>query len=293
MNKRGLIEEFGGTILWIIIIIALLFAASRAFGIIMTSSEESQANSVLERFSNFLSDIDEGKSSSFVIYSPKGFYFVPSGMLVCICDKSVCEGGKKKWCKNTDRPMEYLGEPIMINIGTFIVTKTKDKYLLNADIIEDSKEESVEITGNCSGEFVEIEQGFKGFELRNSTKQIFDRAVEIAKLNNVQLTIISAYRTEVQQEALWIKYGKDPLRVCNPAPGKGICPHQTGCAVDVCLGDLCTKGNKPMDLNNEETRLLQKIMTEAGFVRYQYEYWHFEYGTTRWQTCKAQETVVC
>jgi len=291
IGKRGLINETGGAILWVIILVVLIFVATQAWGKISTSNEENQAKGTLERFGNFLLDLNDGQAASFIVYNPKGFYFVPLESKVCICKDTGCEN-EKSWCKTIDKPIEYSGNPIAINIGTFIVTKTSDKYLFNADIIEDTKEEEVQVTANCSGELVFIGGGY---QLRESAAAIFNKATEIAKSKGVNLTVTSAYRTMADQEAKWIKYKKDPTRVCNPIYENSnppiFCPHRTGCAVDVCFGDLCDKNT--VNINNAETQLLQDIMVEAGFVRYSYEYWHFEYGTSRWQTCKSQGTAVC
>ena len=289
--KRGLISEFGGMVLWAIILVVIVVSAGLAITRITTSNQENQAKSTLDRFSNFLSDIEEGKSESFVVFSPKNLYFVPSGAMICICDKNDCKG-KKSWCKNIDKPIIYSGNPIVINVGTFIVTKQKDSYLLGANIIEDTKEEAVEAGEGCSGGLASLSGEFQNFQLTSSIKPVFEKAVEIAKSKGkaLQISSLGAYRTEEEQRALWDKYGHDITRVCNPDSGKGTCPHQTGCAVDVCFGDLCYS-DRPH--SQADLQLLEDIMTEAGFVRYHEEYWHFEYGTTRWQTCKAENVVVC
>ena len=281
--KRGLISEFGGMVLWAIILVVIVVSAGLAITRITTSNQENQAKSTLDRFANFLSDIEEGKSESFVVFSPKNLYFVPSGSLVCICDKNDCNG-KKKWCKNIDKPIIYSGNPIVINVGTFIVTKQKDSYILNANIIQDIEEKAVEAGEGCSGQLVDITPNF---QLMSSLKPIFDKAAEIAKSKGVSLTVKSAFRTVEVQRELW-KANPNTTMVCNPDdPEKeGTCPHQTGCAVDVCFGDLCFS-DRPH--SQADMQLLEDIMTEAGFVRYSAEYWHFEYGTSRWHTCKAKD----
>lgn len=288
MQKRGLINETGGAILWVIILVVLMFVAYRVFGTINTSNEENQAQATLERFGNFLLDLNNGQSASFIVYNPKGFYFVPSGTLICICDKTDCKS-EKSWCKNIDKPLDYSGNPIKINIGTFRVINQDNKYLLDADIIqttEESASDPVGLTAECSGELVNIQ----GFQLKSSLNSTFEKAVEIAKSKGFELQIVSAFRTEDEQRRLWVENGKNSTLACNPDNTKGTCPHQTGCAVDVCIGDLCYK-NRPHTQADMQT--LEQIMTQAGFVRYQAEYWHFEYGTSRWQTCKAQGKVVC
>ena len=282
--KRGLISEFGGMVLWAIILVVIVVSAGIAITKITTSNQENQAKSTLDRFANFLSDIEEGKSESFIIFSPKGLYFVPSGSLVCICDKSDCNG-KIKVCKTISKPIIYDGAFIKINLGTFQVANNKEIYGLMFNRVQES-ESYVNVGPECSGELVSVQ----GFQITSSVKPIFDKAADIAKKNGYDLRITSAYRTEEEQEYLWENRGANP--VCEPAPGK-TCPHQTGCAIDVCIGSLCEKEDPLGTFVSPETILLKQIMIEAGFVRLNSEYWHFEYGTDGWQTCKVQGIMPC
>ncbi len=94
-------------------------------------------------------------------------------------------------------------------------------------------------------------------------------------------------------------------------------PHSTGGAVDLTLasaeGTLLDFGS-PFDYPGERSflryfeeradeaplagredeilqnrRLLFHVMTEAGFVNYHAEWWHFEYGTQRWALVKGEK----
>ena len=80
-------------------------------------------------------------------------------------------------------------------------------------------------------------------------------------------------------------------------------PHRTGGAVDLTLFDVATGEEllmgtafddatdatvtnwferHPQEPFTTNRRLLYYVMTEAGFVNYPNEWWHFEYGTRRW-----------
>jgi len=114
-------------------------------------------------------------------------------------------------------------------------------------------------------------------------------AQTIAKNKGFELEVTSGYRTIVQQAAL--KAAKGEL-----AAGAGCtAPHVTGGAVDVVLRGrpyMIGKGNVA-NMNLGERKILEEIMCEAGFVRYgnkegtKGEFWHYEYGTKRWERGKA------
>jgi len=112
------------------------------------------------------------------------------------------------------------------------------------------------------------------------------KANEIAKTHNREILVLSAVRTLEKQTQLWNdglkKYGTPELtrkKVAFPDPACKA-PHMTGRAVDVCLKGSPTCGQLDGDLWNltgPDITLLQKIMKEAGFLRYCGEWWHFEY----------------
>ncbi|MBI2557956.1 D-alanyl-D-alanine carboxypeptidase family protein [Candidatus Woesearchaeota archaeon] len=115
------------------------------------------------------------------------------------------------------------------------------------------------------------------------TKPAYDlllKAQEIAKQNKVSLEVTFGYRTMEQQQMIWNR-NPDSRYVCPPSPS---CPHLTGNVVDIVI-----KGSK-------DWKLLHKIMSQAGWVRYgdekdssKGEPWHFECcGTSRYAKAKAQ-----
>jgi hypothetical protein len=297
MDKRGLLGELAGLIIFALIVILIAGSFTNLYGKITTTNEENQARATLDRFANFLLDLEIGKSDSFIIYNPKGFYFVPQRSEICICDNAYCDS-EKAWCKDITKPIKYSGSPIRIELGTLGVTASTEGYTLSFNAFQGEQANTYSTAGaGCSGPLV-YEQGK---QMTESIKPLFEKAAELAKADGYTLEITSAYRTEAYQQDLWEIYqqnlmdNKNADPACQPLQGK-ICPHQTGCALDVCIGTLCEPGGKhPGLFVSPETTALETIMGQAGFVRFDQEYWHFEYGTIRWQTCKAinQKNVVC
>jgi len=111
--------------------------------------------------------------------------------------------------------------------------------------------------------------------LRTSALQQLQKAQTIAKTKyGVSLEVYSGYRTEQSQEMLYVKSGRNRARVCGPNNNRfSHCPHVTGCAVDIRFEN-----------GRKDNSLLLSIMSQAGWVRYDAEAWHFEYGTTRWMS---------
>jgi len=112
------------------------------------------------------------------------------------------------------------------------------------------------------------------------------KAGKIAKEKYNQIIyVFSAYRSIAKQKVLWEKalkkYGSETIASKYVAP-PGKSSHNLGRAVDVSL-----KGGAA------NASLLQKIMCEAGWVRYSAEWWHFEYGTKRWEKCRNLNSCVC
>jgi len=147
------------------------------------------------------------------------------------------------------------------------------------------------MTGDCPElNLVEI----KDIECTQSTEakclllpevyEILKQAKQIAASKNVELVVTSAYRSYESQRKLWEESGKDSSRVAKPSC---YAPHTTGRAVDVVI-----KGGSGMNsasisvMSIGDRQLLEDIMVKAGFVRYYKEFWHYEYGTTRWQEAK-------
>jgi D-alanyl-D-alanine dipeptidase len=110
------------------------------------------------------------------------------------------------------------------------------------------------------------------------------RAQQIAQNRGYQLQVTSAYRTYEDQAAMRARKGEmAALPSCTA-------PHVTGRAVDVVLKGqpyMTSAGNPTADMSLGKRQELEAIMCEAGFVRYAGEFWHYEYGTSRWERGKA------
>lgn len=117
------------------------------------------------------------------------------------------------------------------------------------------------------------------------------KAGEIAQKKGYGLVVTSAYRSLENQ----IKLACDDISANGGKNlGTGIAwpggsNHGTGTAVDIKLMDssgnaITTAGNRSVQTSSPNTQtnvdLLQSIMTEAGWVRYCAEIWHFEFGAS-------------
>lgn len=135
-------------------------------------------------------------------------------------------------------------------------------------------------------------------------------AEAIAEQQGYELYVNSAYRSISDQRYLW-EHGtrahpewKDlppEQRREFVSPPSCNAPHTTGRAVDVVLksGGQFVEMNTlngiklaVSDMSHPERQRLESIMASAGFVRYVGEYWHYEYGTTRWHRAKERGAVV-
>jgi len=309
MAEMSLLKEVMYLLLAALLIITFLGAFTDLYASFVTPKEELQAKGTIENLANFLSSLNESESDSFFMYSPKDYFFVAYAKgetnledcfninCVCICEKNDCSGDRR-YCKEISKPVSKF-IPFRISFNTLNIINNKDSYLITNSFEDIVNEGEVEvISDKCFGKLVNLKTGEACNIEKNeqdkcvleSVRPIFEKAQQIAKDNNVVLVINSAYRTPEMQKRLWENKNKDSTYVCEPKP---TCPHQTGCAVDVCIGKLCTTGGLPPGLRDDDTILLEKIMTDAGFVRYINEYWHFEYGTNRWQICQANKQIAC
>ena len=126
-----------------------------------------------------------------------------------------------------------------------------------------------------------------------------------AQAAGYNIKVISAYRNSAHQQHLFltVNHACDRNWVCGPSIGGSSCditnplisdlsnfehcPHATGGAVDI---QLFQNGNR-LSTTPENRAILEGFMCDAGFVRYEVEHWHFEYGTTRWE--RGQSAGVC
>lgn len=153
---------------------------------------------------------------------------------------------------------------------------------LKFDILKDETKKVVKEAVETPGGLVD----FTGTELCKKgkkcllTKEAYDlllKSQEIAKQKKVSLEVTSGYRTLEEQNILW-KRNPDSRYVCPPSQ---TCPHLTGNAVDIRIKE---KTDWP---------LLHKIMSEAGWVRYRREAWHFECcNTIRYTKAKELEKKI-
>jgi hypothetical protein len=118
-------------------------------------------------------------------------------------------------------------------------------------------------------------------------------AQNLAKAQGKSIFITSAFRTLAHQKKLWEealkKYGSETVAKKYVAKPSCQAPHLTGRAVDVCLAGTpsCQKINGANAYySDNDVVALQNFMTQAGWVRYCGEWWHFEYGTKRWEKGK-------
>ncbi len=136
-----------------------------------------------------------------------------------------------------------------------------------------------------------------------------EEANKIAKEKyGAELVVTSAYRSPERQMGLFknvlAKKGTvDETRelVCGPSDLDKVddltayshCPHVTGGAVDLCIkgSATCSHDAYPAGstaVSHIDIGILQNIMYEAGFVRYSNEWWHYEFGTERYERWVAE-----
>jgi hypothetical protein len=122
--------------------------------------------------------------------------------------------------------------------------------------------------------------------LRPEVAEKLVQAQQIAQTKGYQLQVTSAYRTYEDQAAMRAAKGEmAALPSCNA-------PHVTGGAVDVVLKGqpyMTSSGYPVSDMSLGDRKVLEEVMCKAGFVRYSGEFWHYEYGTNRWERGKAAE----
>jgi len=139
-------------------------------------------------------------------------------------------------------------------------------------------------------------------------RKIKDTADDLAKTSPTRpktyiLDITGGSRTYDMQKALYEQYGENAQRAAPPNPRA---PHILGRAIDITFID--TGANKALDTGPTimydtpaqreklftaaqiaNQKLIEQEMCSLGWIRYDREWWHFEYGTDRWQRGTAQQ----
>lgn len=134
--------------------------------------------------------------------------------------------------------------------------------------------------------------------LRPEVAEALDKANAIAKDKGLRLVIFDCYRPYPIQYKMY-EIVNNPKYVAKPGKGSN---HNRGQAVDISLaneeGNLLDMGGNFDDFSEvshpdykgisrkarRNRRLLAKIMTDAGFSIYPYEWWHFDYKHKTYQT---------
>lgn len=121
--------------------------------------------------------------------------------------------------------------------------------------------------------------------LTPAAKEALKKAGQIAQTQGYSLVVKSACRSPEKQEAL---AAANPAGVENGTiarPGKSV--HGMGIAVDIFLvtpeGKTVGRINSTSQCKVSEIfiKKLSEIMFSAGWVRYEREIWHFEYGSNK------------
>ena len=133
------------------------------------------------------------------------------------------------------------------------------------------------------------------------------KAVDIAALAGFRLRIFDAYRPPAAQEIFW-KHLPDPRYVADIVQGSN---HSRGVAVDLTLVDEEGRDlemGTPFDAMNElshhfnpvvpraaqRNRLwLLGIMTQAGFKRFDSEWWHYELPDALAYPLISDDRILC
>ncbi len=181
-------------------------------------------------------------------------------------------------------------------------------------IVNDNGEELVEIIETEKIKLIK-DHRFLSPYLRKSANDILIKASNSLP-SNYKLLIVTAHRPFWMQKILWrnrlIQMAKSHLfmmifnykkwrkmATIYTAPPGGS-PHQCGGAIDLTLIDgndekldmgtsLTDFGKKVNTFNDlitdkqkQNREILYKAMTEAGFVNYPMEWWHYSYGDRTW-----------
>lgn len=214
------------------------------------------------------------------------------------CDSDTEEQFKEIYSKNID---EYLSQILPANSFALQILKGQNQLKIigvSKNMIEFpitftteqpiQKKEVCEIPTLVQSDYSVIAcqpLQYSSCEFKPEILEMLKKAQEIARSQGKELIITSGYRTYGQQAELKILYPTDAAEASCTAP------HIKGVAVDIVL-----KNTPHMSRYDEggvaymgypERKQLEKIMCDAGFVRWIGEFWHYEYGSKRWERGKA------
>jgi zinc D-Ala-D-Ala dipeptidase len=167
-------------------------------------------------------------------------------------------------------------------------------------------------------------------QLRSGAFARLEQAISLLP-ETLGVIVFDGFRPLIVQQALWDWQWQEVTQHCphlthaeiyekvrefvaepNADRGKPT-PHRTGGAVDLTLFDLATGTEllmgtafdeatdatqtdwferHPQEPITQNRRLLYFAMTQAGFVNYPSEWWHFEFGTRRWAASRGMEVAV-
>lgn len=138
---------------------------------------------------------------------------------------------------------------------------------------------------------------FEGLRSIETQRTLFENKLDEIRSNNPEWSL----------EELTLETGKWVSPVVNNVP-----PHSTGAAVDIRLWDTIYNefidlgkfgviwGPNPeavtvstliTDQQRENRKFLVECMSDAGFVNYDYEWWHFSYGDQYWGYMKGKSAM--
>ncbi len=143
-------------------------------------------------------------------------------------------------------------------------------------------------SGQCTGDLVDVGGGLK---LRKSAADQWESAKNLLNQRGIDYYIVSTSRSEEKAMELYLCW-KNNVPGCNAACGPigdennpasySHCPHVQGCAIDI---------HPKIDTPAAYQRV-QNAMYDSGWVRWNSEAWHFEYGTNGWLAGKDKSPPV-
>ena len=197
--------------------------------------------------------------------------------------------------------------------------------------VQDSEESLVVLNAHESGFVVSLEKTSRSFQHLDESscfvRETVARMLHDARSNlpkGLTLKIVDAYRPPAAQEAIWNELHdqlkKEHLNWSElqlneetnkwVAPLDSVPPHTTGGAIDLTLvndageelnmgtlinstvpeAETLCKSISPLAKKNRE--ILIRALSNAGFVNYGREWWHWSYGDKRWAAALHKKTAL-